>query len=181
MSGDRPQSRALRKVPRWVHWTVVPLLILVPVGYVIVSAEQSRDSGQNKEESAAATHLTWDWPTKAQRRIYQVPIPLDWTRKIAYLETNTWDTGVLYVQFQPTPGGLDTFLAQVGISRSALKSGAVTITPKQAKVPGWSFGPGHQWAGVSRTQHGDKPDHDITVDLTDPENPVVYVVSTINF
>ncbi|MFI9102513.1 hypothetical protein ACIGXA_18520 [Streptomyces fildesensis] len=181
MSVDRPHSRPLRQVPRWVQWTVVPLLILVPVGYVIVSAEQSRNSGQDKAESAAAKYLTWDWPTQVQRRIYQVPIPLDWTRKIAYMETNDWSTSVLYVQFTPTAGGLDTFLAQLGTSRSALKPGDVTITPDQAKVPGWLFRPGHDWAGVSTTQHGDKPDHDITVDLSDLDHPVVYIVSTINF
>ncbi|MEU3462012.1 hypothetical protein ABZ721_18990 [Streptomyces sp. NPDC006733] len=181
MSTDRPHGRPLRQVPRWVHWTVVPLLILVPVGYVIISAEQSRNSGQEKEESAAVKHLTWDWPTQVQRRIYQVPIPLDWTRKIAYVETNNWNTSELFVQFAPTAGGLDTFLAQVGTSRSALKPGNVTITPAQAKVPGWSFGSGRVWAGVATTQHGDKPDHDITVDLTDAAHPIVYVVSTINF
>lgn len=181
MSVDRPHTRPLRKVPRWVQWTIVPLLVVVPVGYVIVAAEQSRNSGQDKEASAAPKELTWDWPTRAQRRIYQVPIPLAWTRGIAFMETNTWNTSVLYVQFTPTAGGLDTFLAQVGTSRSALRAGDVTITPGQAEVPGWSFPPGHTWAGVTTTQHGDKPDHDITVDLSDMTHPIVYIASTINF
>jgi hypothetical protein len=46
---------------------------------------------------------------------------------------------------------------------------------------GWIFGPGRVWAGALLTQHGDKPDHRIMVNLTIPEQPRVYVVSTMNF
>ncbi|MGW3244664.1 hypothetical protein [Streptomyces sp. NPDC001070] len=170
----------LRKPPRWVQWTVVPLLILVPIGYVIISAEQSRDSGEEKQEQAAATTLTYVWPTKVQRRIYEVPIPFGST-PVAYLETNNWAASSFYVQFRTNQGGLDTFLAQVGTSRAALKEGEVTVSPKQARTVRWTFGEDRQWAGVRLKRHGDKPDHNITVDFSDADHPVVYVVSTINF
>jgi hypothetical protein len=174
-------AQPLRKPPRWVRWTVVPLLVLVPVGYVIISAEQSRDSGIDKQNQAAATRLTHLWPSRVQRRIYQVPIPYGGTTGVAYLETNSWTTSTLYVEFRTNAGGLDTFLAQVGTSRAALKAGDVTVTAKQRKTVQWNFGPTHQWAGVSLTQHGDKPDHNLVVDLTNPDQPVIYVASTMNF
>jgi hypothetical protein len=163
-----------------VQWTVVPLLILVPIGYVIISAEQSRDSGEDKQEQAAATTLTYLWPTKVQRRIYEVPIPSGST-PVAYLETNNWASSSLYVQFRTNQGGLDTFLAQVGTSRASLEGGKVTVTPKQARTVRWTFDEDHAFAGVRLKQHGDKPDHDITVDFSNADHPVVYVVSTINF
>ncbi|MEU6343833.1 hypothetical protein ABZ883_23165 [Streptomyces sp. NPDC046977] len=173
-------SPPLRKPPRWVQWTVVPLLIVVPVFYVLISAEQSRDGGEQKQKLAAATTLTYTWPTKVQRRIYDVPIPPR-SRPVAFLETNNWAASSLYVQFTTSQGGLDTFLAQVGSSRAALKDGEVTVSRKQASTVRWAFGSGQHWAGTRLQQHGDKPDHDITVDLTSPDAPVVYVVSTMDF
>jgi hypothetical protein len=169
-----------RKPPRWVQWTVVPLLVLVPIGYVIISAEQSRDGGEEKQKQAAATTITHYWPTRVQRRIYEIPIP-GGSKQVGYLETNSWATSTLYVQFQTSAGGLDTFLAQVGTSREALEDGTVTVTAKQQRTVRWAFAAGDDWAGVKLTQHGDKPDHRITVDLKNPNYPMVYVVSTMNF
>ncbi|HEY5837339.1 hypothetical protein [Streptomyces sp.] len=169
-----------RELPRWVRWTVVPLLILVPLGYVIISAQQSRVSGEDKQQEAAAKHLKWRVPSQLRRHIYQVPIP-DGTVDDGYLETNSWDTSRLYVQFTTSAGGLDTFLAQVGTSRSALVAGEDAIAPAQARTVGWSFPADRPWSGVSLHQVGDKPDHDIIVDLKNPDVPTVYVVSTINF
>lgn len=170
----------LRKPPRWVQWTVVPLLVLVPIGYVLISAAQSHNGGEVKRQQAAAHTMTYAWPSRVQRRIYEVPIPHGSTG-IAWLETNSWATSSFYARFTTTPGGLDTFLAQIGTSREALKDAEVVFTPKQQRTSGWSFEAGHDWVGASLTQHGDKPDHRITVDLSDPELPQVYVVSTMNF
>jgi hypothetical protein len=170
-----------RDLPSWVRWVVVPLLVLVPLGYVIISAAQSRNSGQDVQKQAAARHLTWVVPSELQRRIYQVPIP-DGTVHDGYLETNSWDTSEFYCQFTTTAGGLDTFLAQLGTSRAALRDGKVAISDEQAAQVGWNFDiPDHDWSGMSSHQAGDKPDHDITVDLTHADTPVVYVVSTVNF
>jgi hypothetical protein len=166
--------------PRWVRWVVVPLLILVPLVYVLISADQSRDGGAEKEQEAAAKHLTWEVPSQLLRRIYQVPIP-DGTVGDAYMETNAWDHSEFYVQFTTNAGGLDTFLAQVGTARTELTAGKVTIPAARASTAGWDFSASRPWAGVSLHQVGDKPDHDITVDLQNPDAPVVYVVSTVNF
>lgn len=166
--------------PRWVRWVVVPLLVLVPLVYVLISADQSRDGGAEKEQEAAAKHLTWDVPSQLLRRIYQVPVP-DGTVGDAYMETNAWDHSEFYVQFTTSAGGLDTFLAQIGTSRTELVPGDVAITPRQARTTGWDFSVKHPWSGVHLHQVGDKPDHDITVDLLNPDAPVVYVVSTVNF
>ena len=55
------------------------------------------------------------------------------------------------------------------------------MTPAQVRAVGWNFGIPRVWAGLSMHQAGDKPDHNITVDLTNPDRPRVYVVSTVNF
>jgi hypothetical protein len=176
----RGTSRGPRDVPRWARWTVLPLLVLVPAGYLAVSADQSRDSGETIQEQAAARELTMVSPTPLQKRVYQVPMPLG-ARHVAFLETNSWDTSVLDVQFTTTPGGLDTFLAKVGTSRAALLGGWDAISPAQAKGTGWTFPATRTWAGIRLQQAGDKPDHAIMVDLTDDDAPRVYVVSTVNF
>ncbi|MBY8877977.1 hypothetical protein K7862_10090 [Streptomyces sp. PLK6-54] len=164
-----------------MRWTVLPLLVLVPLGYVIISAQQSRESGESKQLEAAARHLTFGYyPSSLQQRIYQVPIPYG-AAHVGYLETNSWSTSVLYVQFTTTAGGLDTFLAKVGTSRAALRSGSSEISRSQAREASWTFsGPG-PWSGTSMHKNGDKPDHAISVDLHDPDAPTVYVVSTVNF
>jgi hypothetical protein len=172
---------APRKLPRWVRWITVPLLILVPFGYMLISADQSRDSGEGKQQEAAATVLSHhDWPTKVQRRIYEVPIPLGSTN-VGFLETNSWKTSSLYVQFATTPGGLDAFLAQIHLTRAALRTGYIPITAAEAKRAGWEWRAHRVWAGVSLKQHGDKPDHAVVVNLNNPDRPYIYLVSTMNF
>jgi hypothetical protein len=176
-----PAALPPRTVPRWARWAVVPLLVLVPLVYMLISAEQSRGAGADSQKQATARHLTWMVPSEMQRGIYMVPIP-DGTVHDGYLETNSWNVSTLYCQFTTTAGGLDTFLADLGTSRAALRDGKVSISVKQARQVGWNFSvPRHHWAGMSTSKVGDKPDHDITVDLTRPDTPVVYVVSTINF
>lgn len=133
-----------------------------------------------KQKEAAVSHLSLAVPTILQRQIYQLPFP-DGTTSPGYLETNSWDTSVLYVQFTTTSGGLDTFLAKIGTSRYALKPGKDAITADEAKTAGWVFHPSHTFSGITMHQAGDKPDHDIVVDLTDPDVPTVYGVSTVNF
>ncbi|WP_225846009.1 hypothetical protein [Streptomyces sp. HPF1205] len=183
-SGDggtvRDEPLPPRNPPRWVRWVVVPLLILVPLVYVVISADQSRDGGAEAEQEAAQKELAHDVPNSLLRRIYQVPIP-NGTVGDAYMERNAWDHSEFYCQFTTNAGGLDTWLAQVGTSRSALADGKGAVTPGEARTAGWTFAPGRHWAGISLHQVGDKPDHDITVDLTNPDAPTVYVVSTVNF
>lgn len=175
-----PGPRGPRTPPRWVRWTVVPLLVLVPLGYVIISAAQSRASGPNARQQEAGRKLTQVYPTRLEQRIYQVPIPPG-SRYVRNMEQNSWDTSVLYAEFVTNAGGLDTFLAQVGTSRAALTPGEVATTAAQSKAVGWNFAIPRTWAGVKLTRPGDKPDHTITVDLTHPDHPRVYVVSTVNF
>jgi len=177
---DPVGPRQLRDAPGWVRWIVFPLLVLVPAGYMAESADQSRDSGVAIEEAAATRHLTMVAPSLLQKRIYDVPIPVHSTR-VGYLETNSWDISELYVQFTTTPGGLDTFLAKVGTSRAALRGGQDAVNAGQAAAVGWIFRGIRSWAGVQLHVAGDKPDHDIMVDLTDDDAPRVFVVSTVNF
>jgi hypothetical protein len=175
------ETTQTRELSGWVRWTVLPLLILVPIGYLLISAAQSRDSGEDKQQEAAATVLTHHaWPTKVQRRIYQVPIPLGSTN-VGFLETNSWKTSSLYVQFATTPGGLDSFLAQIHTSRAALRHGYIPIRAAQAKRAGWTWRSDRLWAGALLTQHGAKPDHSIVVNLGNPNRPYIYLVSTMDF
>ncbi|MEU6372125.1 sugar kinase [Streptomyces sp. NPDC046909] len=181
--GDAPdepprptEDRRHRNRRRALTLLIIVLLIGVPAGYLVISANQSRNSGKDKEAKYSATGLTAGWPSKVQRRIYQVPIPHPADR-IAYYETNNWRTSRLYVQFRTSNAGLDTFLAGIGVNRDDLEAGEITISARDQKITGWKFtGPG-LWSGLVHEQKNPAPTHDIVVNTADPANPMVYVVS----
>ncbi|MEY9995416.1 hypothetical protein ABIE67_007448 [Streptomyces sp. V4I8] len=155
---------------------IIVLLIGVPAGYLVISANQSRDSGKDKEEKYSATGLTRHWPSKVQRRLYQVPIP-DWSYQVAYYETNNWKTSRLYVQFQTADKNLDWFFDTMGVTRDELKRDAITISARDQKITGWDFsGPG-PWYGFVHKQKNPAPTQDVVINMSDPANPFVYVVS----
>ncbi|MCD7436965.1 sugar kinase [Streptomyces lincolnensis] len=156
--------------------TIIVLLIGVPAGYLMISANQSRNSGRDKEAKYSATGLSEGWPSKLQRRIYEVPVPHPADR-IAYYETNNWKTSRLYVQFRTTDAGLDAFLTGMGVNPAELKPGRITISARDQSVTGWSFaGPG-AWSGLVHKQKNPAPTHDVVVNLADPAAPMVFVVS----
>jgi hypothetical protein len=155
---------------------IIVLLIGVPAGYLVISANQSRDSGKQKEEKYSATGLTVGWPSRVQRRLYQVPIPLNGV-SVAYYETNNWKTSRLYVQFATNGAGLEQFLAEVGTSRDTLRKNNIAIGTRDQKVVGWKFtGPGSWW-GLTHEQKDPAPTQDIVVNWPQPGRAVVYVVS----
>ncbi|GGQ95341.1 hypothetical protein GCM10010251_07270 [Streptomyces aurantiogriseus] len=159
---------------------IIVLLIGVPAGYLVISANQSRDSGKDKEAKYSATGLTEGWPSRVQRRLYQVPVPHP-SNQVAYYETNNWKTSRLYVQFQTTHAGLDAFLAELGLSRTALKKDEITIGERDQNVTGWRFS-GHgsrpgDYFGFVREQKNPKPTLDVVVNTGNPVYPMVYVVS----
>ncbi|MET7389598.1 sugar kinase [Streptomyces sp. NPDC005529] len=155
---------------------IIVLLIGVPAGYLVISANQSRDSGKDKEEKYSATGLTAGWPSRVQRRLYQIPIPGRST-DVAYYETNNWKTSRLYVQFGTTEAGLDGFLKGVGARGDDLKKDDITIGDRDQKVVGWEFtGPG-PWSGIVHKQKDPAPTQDIVVNRSEPGHPMVYVVS----
>ncbi|MFG2156656.1 sugar kinase [Streptomyces olivaceus] len=154
----------------------IVLLIGVPAGYLAISAGQSRDSGRDKEAKYAATGMTRGWPSKLQRRIYEVPVPVP-ADKIAYYETNNWKTSRLYVQFETTAAGLDVFLAGLDLDRDALQKDKVTISDRAQRVTGWKFRESSTWWGVVNEQSDPAPTQDIVVDLDNPDYPMVYLVS----
>ncbi|MGP4000496.1 hypothetical protein [Streptomyces sp. 8N706] len=159
---------------------IVVLLIGIPAGYLVVSAEQSRDSGKDKEAKAAATGLTYSWPPKVTRRIYDVPIP-PYSARVAFYETNSWKVSKLYAQFMTSNEGLDRFLRAIGSSRSRLTHGDIAITAKDATTVGWNLGAGNNryWASTVHTQPEPRPQQEITVDFRNKAHPKVYVVSTV--
>jgi hypothetical protein len=181
---DRPNTVRTpgmgRKQRRWAQWLVIALLVIVPAGYVVIAAGQSHSPQAARELHAEMAGLVHDTPATMQRRIYQLPIPSGVT-KPAYFESNAWHVSSLYVRFTTTAGGLDTFLAQLDISRADLAKGHPAITRDQAERVGWSFPSGHVWDGISLRGASGKPSHDITVNLDNPDAPVVYTVSTISF
>ncbi|TVL93448.1 hypothetical protein CD790_07185 [Streptomyces sp. SAJ15] len=162
----------------WLTAIIVFLLIAIPAGYLVISALQSRDSGEDKQETAAATGLTEDWPSKVQRRIYDVWIP-PYSADVAHFETNSWDASSMYVQFITSDEGFDRFLDTFDLDRSALRDGKVTIDDEEADRVGWKFGSETKWAGLVVEQPGPEPELEVTVDLDNPEHPEVYVVSTV--
>ncbi|MGW2050968.1 sugar kinase [Streptomyces sp. NPDC001858] len=159
---------------------IIVLLIGVPAGYLVISANQSRDSGRTKEAKYSATGLTEGWPSKVQRRLYQVPIPHP-SNQVAYYETNNWKTSRLYVQFQTTHAGLDQFLADLGLSRADLKNGDIAISARDQEITGWKFSgtgsrPGDDF-GTVHEQKDPQPTLDIVVNTGNAVYPFVYVVS----
>ncbi|MCQ9182129.1 sugar kinase [Streptomyces sp. IBSBF 2953] len=165
---------------RAITLLIIVLLIGVPAGYLVISANQSRDSGKDKEAKYSATGLTAGWPSKIQRRLYQVPIPHP-SNQVAYYETNNWKTSRLYVQFQTTHAGLDEFLEHIGVSRADLKKGDIAISGRDQQITGWKFaGPGSRpgdYFGLVRGQKNPAPTLDVVVNTGNATYPFVYVVS----
>lgn len=174
--GPTPEERRRTIRRRLITATIIVLLIGIPAGYLLISAGQSRRSGQDKAAEAAAQGLREGWPSRMLRRIFEVPIPGD-AKEVQYYETNNWKASRMYVQFRTTSNGLDRFLTQVGTGRAALETGKVTVGERDTKIAGWYFGDGVSWAGTTHTNKDPRPTQDITVDMTDPMSPVVYVVS----
>ncbi|MBQ0987927.1 hypothetical protein KBZ10_26095 [Streptomyces sp. F63] len=173
---------------------VVVLLIGVPAGYIVISAGQSRDSGQDKQARAAARGLTAEWPPRVTRRIYEVPIT-GHSADVAFYETNSWNTSKLYVQFTTSENGLNLFLDRIGTGPGELDEGRITISGEEAAEVGWHLGAGHpsassralsavptdkeNWSGLVRNLPGPRPRLEVTVDRSNPAHPMVYVVSTV--
>ena len=171
-----PEDRGHMIRRRALTLLIIGLLIGVPAGYLIISANQSRNSGKDKEAQYAATGLVHDWPSRVQRRLYQVYIPLDATG-VAYYETNNWKTSRLYVEFNTTAAGLTQFLGHVKATPASLKKGDITISERDQHVARWNFkGPG-TWYGIVHEQRNPAPSLDIMVNLARPQHPAVYVVS----
>lgn len=172
-----PENRRRMIRRRWLTATIIVLLIGIPAVYLIISAGQSRDSGRDKEEKWSATGLTAGWPSKVQRRLYDVPIP-HYSQHVAYYETNNWKTSRLYVQFQTTDAKLDTFLKRIGSDSSKLEEGRITISERNRKVVDWDLsGPG-PWSGLTHKQKQPLPTQNITVNHSQPGKPMVIIVSS---
>ncbi|MFJ2900802.1 sugar kinase [Streptomyces sp. NPDC087212] len=175
-----PENRGHRIRRRAITLLIIVLLIGVPAGYLVISANQSRQSGRDKEDKYSATGLTEGWPSKVQRRLYQVPVPHP-ANKVAYYETNNWKTSRLYVQFQTTHAGVDAFFKQMGVDQVGLKKGDITISSRDQEITGWKFsGPGSRggdYFGIVHRQKNPKPTQDVVVNTANPDYPMVYVVS----
>ncbi|MER7519867.1 hypothetical protein [Streptomyces sp. NPDC126499] len=175
--GKLPEDRRHMLRRRWLTAIIIVLLVGIPAGYLVISAGQSRASGRDKERESSVVGLQDNRPSLMKRRIYEIPIPSDaW--HVAYYETSNWKTSRLYVQFTTTAAGLDAYLHDSGTSRAALTPGDVTIGSRDAGIVGWDFRPDHDWSGTTVTREKPRPTSDITVNLTDPAFPRVYVVST---
>ncbi|MEU6608378.1 sugar kinase [Streptomyces shenzhenensis] len=174
---ERPVESPGRKARRRsLTLLIIVLLIGVPAGYLMISAAQSRDSGKDKEAKYSSTGLAAGWPSKVQRRLYQVNVPHP-SDQLAYYETNNWKTSRLYVQFRTTVAGLDSYLQALGMERADLKPNDLTIGGRDQKITGWDFtGPG-PWSGFTLKQKNPAPSQDVIVNMSDPTFPMVYVVS----
>jgi hypothetical protein len=180
-AGVRPQRPPHRPRHRLLTLLIVVMLIAVPGGYLVKSAFESRASGEDKQRNAAATNLTYGWPSKVQRNVYDVPLPSQ-SSHAAFYEHNSWQTSSLYVQFRTSDKRLGEFLEDVGTSRDALREGQVSVNDKHADHVGWDFSrEGHEYAGTTYRQKQGRPTVSITVDRTYEKRPRVYVVSTVKF
>ncbi|MFF4956092.1 sugar kinase [Streptomyces sp. NPDC001222] len=155
---------------------IIGLLIGVPAGYLVISANQSRNSGKDKEAKYSATGLTEGWPSRVQRRLYRVWIPWDATDVASY-ETNNWKTSRLYVRFSTSDDGLNRFLSTLKATPSSLRKDYLAIGERDRHVVDWAFtGPG-PWSGLTHAQKNPAPTLDVVVNRADPQHPTVYVVS----
>ncbi|ARF65113.1 MULTISPECIES: hypothetical protein [Streptomyces] len=161
---------------RFITATIIVLLIGIPAGYLLISAGQSRRSGQGKAEEASAQGLREGWPSKMQRRIFEIPIPGN-GQGVQYYETNNWKASRMYAKFRTTSAGLDRFLSGMGTGRAALEPDTIDISQRDIKITGWSFGAGERWASTTHRNKKPRPTQTVTVNMTDPASPVVYVVS----
>ncbi|GAA2348896.1 sugar kinase [Streptomyces kunmingensis] len=168
------RGRVIRR--RALTLLTIVLLIGIPAGYLVISANQSRNSGKDKEAKYSATGLTIGWPSKVQRRLYETPIP-GYSRNVAYYETNNYKVSRLYAQFLTSNAGLDTFLKRAGSDTDELKKGDLAISDRDRNVAGWEFtGPG-PWYGLTRSQKDPSPTQTIVVNRSNPDHPMVFVVS----
>ncbi|MFD4629009.1 sugar kinase [Streptomyces sp. NPDC058284] len=181
---DRDEGKALKTEDRrhmlrrrWLTAIIIVLLIGVPAGYLVISANQSRNSGRDKEDKYSATGLTAGWPSKVQRRLYDVPVQ-PYSAEVAYYETNNWRTSRLYVQFLTSNEGLKRFLTQIGTTEDKLKPKDITISKRDRNVVGWEFTGQGPWSGLTHDQKNPKPTQDVVVDRSNAQHPMVYVVST---
>ncbi|MDI3405279.1 sugar kinase [Streptomyces cavernicola] len=172
-----PEGRGHMLRRRWLTATIIVLLIGIPAGYLAISAGQSRASGRDKEERWSATGLTSEWPSRVQRRIYEVPIPA-YSRRVAYYETNNWRTSRMYVQFLTSNKGLHKFLKSMDSDVTDLKKDRMPINKRDRDVVGWTFKGEGPFYGLQHDQPDPRPSHDVYVDRSNPHHPMVYVVST---
>ncbi|MFI9645134.1 sugar kinase [Streptomyces sp. NPDC052040] len=173
----RPPESPGRKVRRRaLTLLIIGLLIGVPAGYLVISADQSRNSGKDKEAKYAATGLTEGWPSRVQRRLYHVWIPGDATGVASY-ETNNWKTSRLYVQFRTSEVGLNRFLGTLKATPATLAKDDVAIGERDRHVVGWAFTSQGSWSGLTHAQKNPAPTLDVMVNRSDPEHPTVFVVS----
>ncbi|MFJ8358052.1 sugar kinase [Streptomyces sp. NPDC093984] len=171
-----PEDRRRTIRRRALTLLIIVLLIGVPAGYLIISANQSRNSGKDKEAKYAATGLVPGWPSRVQRRLYQVWIPRDAT-KVASYETNNWKSSRLYVQFTTSDDGLNRFLWTLKATRSSLKANDIAIGTRDQHVASWSFTGQGPWYGLTRAQKNPAPTLDVVVNTSQPQHATVYVVS----
>jgi hypothetical protein len=161
---------------------VAALLVLISAGYLAVAADQSHDVPAVRHLRAEQAGLVSGTPSAVQQALYRVPVPSQ-ARGAAYFEANSWAQDTLYVQFATTRAGLAAFLGQLGAGPAGLRPGflAAQVPAAQAAQVPWRFPPGHHWAGVALTSAGPGPSHAITVNLDDPQRPVVFVAAAIGF
>lgn len=175
---QRPPHRPKHRV---LTLCVVVLLIAVPAGYLVQSAFVSRQSGEQKQREAAISNMHYEWPSKVQRRVFEVPVPQG-SSYVAYHESNAWEKSTLHVQFRTSKQQLRRFLQDVGTDRAALREGEVTISREQAEKVGWDLRDVRRtFAGTVHEQPEPAPDLRITVDTTPDKRLRVYIVSTVGF
>nr|WP_203691263.1 sugar kinase [Streptomyces sp. SID12488] len=178
-----PEERGHRIRRRALTLLIIVLLIGVPAGYLVISANQSRDSGKDKERKWAARGLTEAWPSRVQRHIYEVPVPRQadgegiLSTNVAYYETNNWRTSRLYVQFMTTDAGLDYFFKAIGVPRTSLKKDQFSISARDRKIVGWEFKEPGPWWGLAHQQKNPAPTQHIVVKRSNADHYMVYVVS----
>ncbi|GHJ41155.1 sugar kinase [Streptomyces sp. TS71-3] len=162
---------------RTLTLSVIVLLIGIPAGYLVISANQSRDSGKDKQARYTATGLLAGVPSRVQQRLYDVHIPSQ-HEAISYYETNNWKTSRLYVEFLTTPHGLNTFLSAMGTSPGALQKGDLPISARDRRIVEWDFSGTGDWRGLTYRQKNPLPTLNVVVNNSNPRYPEVFVVSS---
>ena len=87
----RGPARGPRRGTVLLTLLIVVLLIAVPAGYLVISAEQSRDSGEDKQREGRRHQPHLRLAQQVQRSVYEVPLPLQSSHRTPSTRTTLED------------------------------------------------------------------------------------------
>jgi hypothetical protein len=152
----------------------------------MLAAATSCDLGRSPV-AAPTTFTTPGPPSEGRLAVYNVVPPRD-ARNISYWSNEGWHGGLLWVSFETSSTGLDDFLESLNLDRSLFTVGLNPLIGHDSEDVGWDaeFSEMIEFMGyedppsaTASARSSREPTYDILIDESDPENLVVYVISSL--